>query len=130
MINELMSFLDNSRTAFNGTRNIENRLKENGYLKLEEYESFNVEKGGRYYIVRNNSSILAFNIGEKLDEPYVFTDDHTYVYTPLEADVPKGYLFVMGDHRNNSLDSRQFGMVDERAVLGRVLVRLIPFTFF
>ena len=32
MINELMSFLDNSRTAFNGTRNIENRLKENGYL--------------------------------------------------------------------------------------------------
>ena len=54
MINELMSFLDNSRTAFNGTRNIENRLKENGYLKLEEYESFNVEKGGRYYIVRNN----------------------------------------------------------------------------
>ena len=69
MINELMSFLDNSRTAFNGTRNIENRLKENGYLKLEEYESFNVEKGGRYYIVRNNSSILAFNIGEKLDEP-------------------------------------------------------------
>ena len=69
-------------------------------------------------------------LSEKLDEPYVFTDDHTYVYTPLEADVPKGYLFVMGDHRNNSLDSRQFGMVDERAVLGRVLVRLIPFTFF
>ena len=69
MINELMSFLDNSRTAFNGTRNIENRLKENSYHKLEEYESFNVEKGGRYYIVRNNSSILAFNIGEKLDEP-------------------------------------------------------------
>lgn len=83
--------------------------------------------GGQHVSIREDGVYVD---GEKLEEPYVFTDDHGYSYTPLEADVPQGYLFVMGDHRNNSLDSRQFGVVDERAVLGRVLVRLIPFTFF
>lgn len=40
--------------------------------------------------------------------------------------IPKGYYFVMGDHRNNSADSRNHWLVPEKYVLGKVRVRWWP----
>jgi signal peptidase I len=40
--------------------------------------------------------------------------------------IPEGYYFVMGDHRNNSSDSRHWGMVPKRYIIGRVQLRWWP----
>jgi signal peptidase I len=40
--------------------------------------------------------------------------------------IPQGYYFVMGDHRNNSSDSRDWGMVPKKYIIGKVQVRWWP----
>lgn len=68
--------------------------------------------------------------GEELTEDYVYINSDIYVYTPMSCTVPEGEVFVMGDHRNNSSDSRVFGTVREDAILGKVIVRFYPFDKF
>lgn len=64
-----------------------------------------------------------------LDENYI-KDEVSYINNPIDIVVPEGELFVMGDNRNNSTDSRQIGTITENSVLGRVLFRFYPFDKF
>lgn len=66
--------------------------------------------------------------GTECIEPYVFTDTNKKYDVKFPLTVPKGYLFVMGDNRNGSLDSRSsiIGMIDERYILGKVVIRFFP----
>lgn len=63
--------------------------------------------------------------GQKLKEDYVrmtFRDDETYA--PVQ--VPPGYYYVLGDHRNSSNDSRSWGEVPEKYIYGKALLRFWP----
>lgn len=61
-----------------------------------------------------------------LDEPYI-TDEHRTLENKKET-LADGEYFVLGDNRRGSSDSRVWGPLQEKFVLGRALVRLYPFT--
>lgn len=67
--------------------------------------------------------------GEALDEPYTLEPTYTLDDIQFPLTVPEGMLFVMGDNRNDSSDSRssKVGLIDQRYVLGKVTGRLMPF---
>ncbi len=69
--------------------------------------------------------------GQQLDEPYLFEDQPTDPTSDTNTwKVPKDQLFVMGDHRAESQDSRDFGPIEKSSVIGRAWVRYWPIEDF
>ena len=64
--------------------------------------------------------------GERIDEDYLEPGTPTD-NLPLKT-IPDGRVFVMGDNRTNSEDSRVFGPIDEDAIVGRAFIRVLPVT--
>ena len=65
---------------------------------------------------------------EKYDEPYILDEYRTGSlnnFGPYE--VPEGEYFVMGDHRNNSNDSRMQGSIPRNMIIGHARTVLFPF---
>lgn len=75
---DLLEFLKNSPTAFHAVDNIKNELITNNYKELLESEHWDIKEGGKYFVTRNNSSIIAFCLGNKLDHySFHITSSHS-----------------------------------------------------
>jgi signal peptidase I len=64
--------------------------------------------------------------GRVLVEPYLDEGVTTGDFAPVE--IPEGCIWVMGDNRGDSRDSRSFGPIDEDQIVGRAFVRVWPLT--
>ena len=62
-IQGLIDFLSRSPTPFHATATLARRLEAAGYQRLDERESWSVQPGGRYYVTRNDSSLIAVRLG-------------------------------------------------------------------
>lgn len=82
--------------------------------------------GDTVYIDFERSEV--FVNGIKLNEPYISEPTQLSYDVEFPLTVDEGKIFVMGDNRNISLDSRssKIGLIDERYVLGKALGRIYP----
>lgn len=115
IINEGKDIFGNIKSRFNG------EIKKNNLIKRVigvEGDTINIEDGNLY-------------INSKLqEEKYITgtTPEKNRIEYPLE--VPEGKVFVLGDNREYSLDSRDFGLIDNEQVKGKVTYRVLPFSRF
>jgi len=61
-INDLLSFIEQSPTAFQAVENMRRQLLAAGYTELEESQSWKLGEGGRFFVVRNQSALIAFRL--------------------------------------------------------------------
>ena len=86
-----------------------------------EHEWVNIDEDGNVYVE-----------GELIDEPYLTEKAFGECNLELPYQVPDGCIFVMGDHRETSIDSRNtsVGCIDTENVVGKIVFRVWPFSEF
>ena len=74
---ELLEFLEKSPTPFHAVRLMEDLLRANGYEACPEDSRWALQKGGRYYVTRNGSALIAFAIPENDIDGYRILASHS-----------------------------------------------------
>ena len=123
---ELLDFISHSPTVFHAVDEIKSELDRAGFVDLPESAGWNLAAGGKYYAVRNSSSIIAFSIGSE-------TDDLSFRIAASHCDSPtyklKAVPFLEGPDRYLRLNVEAYGgTIDSTwtdrplSLAGRVLV--------
>ncbi|MFW5443525.1 MAG: M18 family aminopeptidase [Methylococcaceae bacterium] len=64
-VQDLLSFIDDSPSAFHAVKSIEQRLAHFNFEQIDEKQKWSLKPGGRYYVIRDDSSIIFFVTGQK-----------------------------------------------------------------
>ena len=134
---ELLAFIKQSPSMFHTTQTIKEYLLESGFTYLSEGSSWDVQPGGSYFTARNNSSIVAWKVGEKYRDVQTAPADAPYHFQLAVAhgDSPtykvKAQPELTGDGNSLRLNTEAYGgMLDHTwfdrplGIAGRVLVKV------
>lgn len=124
---KLVTFIKKSPTAFHAVDNMKKELNDNGYQELLEGQKWNIVPGGKYYVSRNNSSIIALHLGENLDN-YSFNVAASHSDSPTFKIKENAQIEVRGHY--TQLNTEGYGgmlcstwMDRPLSIAGRVLVK-------
>lgn len=74
---ELLDFIKNSPSSYHAIDNIKKILDKNGFYEVMEGKNWNIKSGGKYYVIRNKSSIIAFKITNKDFKGFNIVSSHS-----------------------------------------------------
>ena len=75
-IEALIDFLDNAHSVFHAVAGLEKTLLDAGYQALNEWDAWDLIPGGKYYLKRNDSAILAFRIPQGNPKGFLLSASH------------------------------------------------------
>ena len=76
-IKAFQNFLDTSVSAYHATANLVAMLDKAGYVRLYEHECWDLQRGGKYYLVRGGTTMLAFRVPEGSPKGFMMSACHT-----------------------------------------------------
>ena len=102
-------------------------LRKDGVFDNDPIVKRVIAVGGQTVDIDFNEGIVYVD-GEALEEDYIREPTYTAEGTEFPLTVPEGSIFVMGDNRNGSSDSRDYrlGTVDTRYVIGKAAFLIFP----
>ena len=124
----LLQYLNDSPTAYHAVENAKELLKESGFTEIKEAEPWALRKGGKYFVVKNRSAVIAFIVGEgnPAEEGFriigAHTDSPCFKIKPGDCTVtPDGYVKVNVEIYGGAILSTWFDR--PLAAAGRVVVK-------
>ena len=109
LVQGLMDYIDRSPTAFHAVENITVLLNEAGFERLEEQKRWSLFPGGRYYVTRNRSSVIAFRLPESGLSHFQIVASHSdspaFRLKPASAKNGQGYALLNVERYGGALMS-------------------------
>jgi len=125
---EMLAFIEKSPTCFHAVSNVAELLTEAGYMPLEEKTTWEIAPGKAYYVVRNDSSVIAFSIPDRMEKLKGFHIVATHSDSPSFKVKETPEMIV--DDRYVKLNTEKYGgmilstwLDRPLSVAGRVVVR-------
>lgn len=74
---KLLTFIKESPTAFQAVEMMKKRFGENGFTELKEDEHWELVNGGKYFVTRNHSAVIAFTVPEASSDVFHIIASHS-----------------------------------------------------
>lgn len=102
---DFFDFLNNSVTEFNASLNIAEILKKEGFIYLDPSQKWDLKNGGNYYTIKDQTSVIAFKIGQEFDSKG-FNIVSSHIDSPNLKVKPNG---VISSNNFTSLNTEVYG---------------------
>ena len=124
-MNDLLSFISASPSRFHAVENLGRELTEAGYTRLAESEKWDIVPGGKYYVTRNGSALLAFRVPKADFAGFMISASHSdapsfRIKQNAELSGPDKYIRINTERYGGMLCAPWFDR--PLSVAGRVMV--------
>ena len=102
---DFLDFIKLSPTMYHAVDVVKNELLKNGYIELNEKKKYDIKPNNKYFIIRNSSSIIAFNVPNKIDN-YGFNIAAAHTDSPTFKLKPN---FELDESRYEMLNTEVYG---------------------